>query len=76
MIKKILLSSLILFITLSCSRITTEYLTVDKAIVSLKVPEAAAKLSDYSREVTEIPPGYRPPTDLLNQLSFSITCTS
>ena len=61
MIKKILLSSLILFITLSCSRITTEYLTVDKAMASLKVTEAAAKLSEYSKEVTEIPVGYRPP---------------
>jgi metallo-beta-lactamase class B len=61
MIKKTILSSLILIMTLSCSRFSSEYLTVDKAMASLKVPEAAAKLSDYSKAVTDIPPGYRPP---------------
>jgi metallo-beta-lactamase class B len=61
MIRKTLVSSLIIILSMSCSRKAIEYLTVDKAIESLKVPEAAAKLSDYSREVTEIPAGYRPP---------------
>jgi metallo-beta-lactamase class B len=61
MIRKTLICYLIILISLSCSRITSEYLTVDKAIASLKVPEAAAKLSDYSKVVTEIPAGYRPP---------------
>lgn len=58
---KILLCGLILILTLNCSRYPSKYLTVDKAMASLKVPEAAAKLSEYSREVTQIPAGYRPP---------------
>ena len=61
MIRKTLVSSLIIILSMSCSRKAIEYLTVDKAIESLKVPEAAAKLSDYSKVVTEIPAGYRPP---------------
>lgn len=61
MIRKTLLSSLIIILSVSCSRKAIEYLTVDKATESLKVPEAAAGLSEYSREVTMLPAGYRPP---------------
>ncbi len=61
MIRSAISGFLIMILSVGCSRITSEFLTVDKAIASLKVPEAAAKLSDYSRAVTEIPKGYRPP---------------
>lgn len=61
MIRNAISGCLIILLSVGCSRFSGEFLTVDKAMASLKVPGSAAKFSDYSIAVTEIPRGYRPP---------------